>query len=71
MAIALSLVWKDKHFWNHALIMPGEGENSSEPKQKVNISFCKLSNLHRLVNEKCPDNVGKNLSFELIGVISI
>lgn len=51
--------------------MPGEVENSSEPKQKVNISFCKLSNLYRLVNEKYPDNVGKNLFFELIGVISI
>lgn len=71
MAIALSLVWKDNQFRNHALIMPGEAENSSEPKPKVNISFCKLSNLYWLVNEKYPDNVGKKLLFELTGVISI
>lgn len=51
--------------------MPGEAENSSEPKPKVNISFCKLSNLYWLVNEKYPDNAGKKLLFELIGVISI
>ena len=71
MAIALSLVWKDNQFRNHALIMPGEVENGSKPKLKVNISFCKLSNLYWLVNEKYPDNVGKKLFLELIGVISI
>lgn len=50
--------------------MPGEVEDSFEPKWRVNTSLCKSSNLYQLFYEKYPDKVGKHCFFELIGIIN-